>query len=251
MENFIPTIRTDRFREMKEYDEKGYSFIDRPSYRKTAKIKILQEGYEMVFGVEATQNDVYFYIINNGANVYLSIFEIYQLLFDIAVKEGEEFVVKALKQQLRLKIRKSHIANKKEVWLNQEKFEYRGIEYDIRRTVDPGREGEVNIPNMSLKISYKQLFLLINLIQEKSNALFLRGKQNRKYADGILRLFIVLLMQHEEIALLSDLGWCYDEEQDRYFFQTPEKESERMKKKYYLTKQEYDHIMKERILVFV
>lgn len=243
MENFISTIRTDRLREMKEYDEKGYYFIDRPAYRKIDKIRTLQEGYEYCFGVEATQNDVYFYITDQQANTYLSIYEIYQLLLDMAEKEGEEFTLKVLRQQLRLKIRKSPRQGKKDIWLNQEKFEYRGIEYDIRKTPVPGREGEIEIPDMSLKISYRQLLMLINLIQEKSNALFLKGKQNKKYADGILRLFIVLLSQHGEIELLSDLGWHYDAGQDRFDFEPPTGETERNKRKYYLTKQEYDIII--------
>ena len=74
MENFIPTIRTDRLREMKGYDERNYSFIDRASYRIIEKIQTLQEGCEAFFGVEATQNDVYFYLIDNQANTYLSIY---------------------------------------------------------------------------------------------------------------------------------------------------------------------------------
>ena len=244
MENFISTIRTDRFREMKEYDDKGYFFIDRQAYRKIDKITTRQEGYEMTFGVEATQNDVYFYLINNQANTYLSIYEIYQLLLAVTCSEGEDFVVNALKQQLRLKIRKSPGKNKKDVWLNQEKFEYCGIEYDIRKTVELGRKGEVGIPDISLEITYKQLFLLINLIQEKSNALFLRGKQNRKYADGILRLFVVLLCVHKELNLLTDLGWSYNAETDGFLFEAPKEENQRNKRKYYLTKKEYDNIMK-------
>ena len=244
MENFIPAIRTDRLREMKGYDERNYSFIDRASYRIIEKIQTLQEGCEAFFGVEATQNDVYFYLIDNQANTYLSIYEIYQLLLEISRREGTQFVVNALKKQLRLKIRRSPDPKKKEEWLHQQEFEYRGIRYHIRETVDPGRCGEIEIPDMDFKISYRKLLVLINLIQEKSNALFLRGRQNKKYADGILRLFVVLLSKHEEIPLLTGLGWRYDAGSDQFLFQPPGAENERNKRKYYLTKQEFDTIMK-------
>ena len=86
--------------------------------------------------------------------------------------------------------------------------------------------------------------MLLNLIQEKSIALFLRGGQNKKYADGILRLFVVLLSKHEEIPLLTGLGWRYDAGSDQFLFQPPGAENERNKRKYYLTKQEFDTIMK-------
>lgn len=244
MDNFISAIRTDRLREMREYEERGFTFIDKAAYRKIVRIEVLQEGYELEYGVEATQNDVYFYIIDKQANTYLSLYEIYELLLEMVSKEGERFVADALKRQQRLKIRKSPSRAKGEVWLHREKFLYKSVEYNIRETVQLAREGEVQIPDMALTISYRQLFLLMNLIQEKSNALFLKGREGKKYADGILRLFTVLLTKHGGDTLLEELGWQYDGTQDKFLFEPPRADTGRKRRKYYLTKQEYENIMK-------
>ena len=241
MKNFIPVVRTDRLREMQSYEKKGYSFIDKKKYLMIEKIHTLQEGYEFDIGIEVTQNDVYFYLIDESANVYLSIAELYGLLRAIEQQEGKAFVVNALKKQLSI-----HIKRTEEKTSNQEKFRYRNLEYAIRKTVLLKKNEVIEIPNVALSITYHELFMLMNLIQEKSNALFGRKKESKCYVDGILRLFIVLLSLEEDIPLLTELGWKFDSEQGRFMFYevSEEQRTERGKRKYYLTKTEYKNILK-------
>lgn len=241
MKNFIPVIRTDRLREMQSYEQKGYSFIDKKNYMMIEKIYTRQEGYEFEFGIEVTQNDVYFYLTEEKANVYLSIIELYHLLYAVGQQEGMEFVAGALKGQLRIQMKKAEAK-----MLNQEKFVYRNLEYEIRKTVSLKRNAAVEIPNIAFSIPYCELFMLLNLIQEKSNALFSRKKESKCYMDGILRLLIVLLTLKKDDACLLELGWRFDASLDQFVFaEIPdEQKTERGKRKYYLTKTEYKNILK-------
>lgn len=243
MDNFISTIRTDRYREIKKYEEKGYTFIDKGSYRMIEKIETMQESCNFEFGIEVTQSDVYFYLTNKAANVYLSIIDIYNLLIDILKQENLNFVVNLLKKQLKLKIKSKK--SEKEKIINQEKFRYKGIEYNIRQTVKVLDDKLIKIPDSSLEITYQNLFMIINLIQEKSNSLFLRGKEKKykQYVDGILRMYIVLLTKKEDVDILKDIGWNYNVEQDKFLYAEPKIIEERGKRKYYLTNMEYKSII--------
>ena len=248
MKNFIPVVRTDRLREMQSYDAKSYSFLDRKQYRMLEKIDTLQEGYQFTFGVEVTQNDVYFYIIHDSANLYLSIEELYQLLVDMSADQGKDFVQNMLKKQLTIHIRtarKQQDPDGKKVVLNLEKFRYRNLQYDIRRTVVSNQDGKLTVPNVSLQITYHELWMLLNLIQEKSNALFARNVESKRYVDGIFRLFVVLLWLEKDHPLLQELGWQYDTQLGRFaFHEIPEKKkTPRGRRKYYLTKEEYKNIL--------
>lgn len=245
MKNFIPAIRTDRYREMKIYEDREYSFINKRSYRMRDEIETMQEKYVFKFGVEVTQSDIYFYLNDNSANIYLSIIEIYDILLYISYREGVDFVVNILKRQLnvKIKIKKPNNSEKKGEIINQEKFIYRGIEYNIRKTVALPKTGKIEIPDSSLIISYEHLFMLINLIQEKSNALFLRGKSSKIYADGLIRMYIILLTKKEDVDVLSSIGWKFNGTKDKFIYVMPTKETERNKKKYYLTKSEYKNII--------
>lgn len=245
LENFIPTIRTDRFREIKNYEDKGYSFNDKRGYRMVDTIETTQNNYCYKYGVEVTQNEIYFYIIDRSANIYLSFIDIYNILIDISYKEGIDFVIRILKEQLRIKVKKKRSKNiNKDDYINQVKFLYRGIEYNIRKTVKIKKTNNITIPDSSLEISYEYLFMLINLIQEKSNCLFLQGKLNKNFADGLLRMYIALLCNIEDKEILSNIGWKYNNSSNKFEFFEPSENTERNKKKYYLTKTEYENIIK-------
>lgn len=246
LNNFISTIRTDRRSEMKKCIENGYLFIDEKKYRYCDKIIVSQGKENWSFGVQATEREVYFYITEDGANAYLSITEIYELLLVIAKQESMEFVVDSLKEQLATKIiRKKDLNVKNKVIVyNQERFRYRDIEYYITKCVELKRSGNVTLDNSSIEISYEQLFTLINLIQQKSNALFYRGKENRKYGNGLIRFLIVLLSNAENIPILNKIGWKYDNSKHLYIYSKPKRDSKRNHQKYYLTQKEYDAILK-------
>lgn len=247
MDNFISIIRTDRKREINKYKNMKYSVGDEKNYRLIDGIKTLQNGYIFEFGAEATEREIYFYVIEDGANAYFSIVEIYELLQDIMIREGEDFVIDLLKEQIQIEIEvvKNSENDNKEKTLNQERFLYRGVEYYIKRTVEINdkRNGQVKPWDSSVKISYRQFFTLLNLIQEKSNALFSRGKNNDQYKNGLIRLLIVLLINNHDIPILLQKGWKYDDENEKYTYQKIEEETEISKRKYYLTEEEYKNII--------
>lgn len=147
MDNFISIIRTDRKREINKYKNMKYSVGDEKNYRLIDRIKTLQNGYIFEFGAEATEREIYFYVIEDGANAYFSIVEIYELLQDIMIREGEDFVIDLLKEQIQIEIEvvKNSENDNKEKTLNQERFLYRGVEYYIKRTVEINdkRNGQV------------------------------------------------------------------------------------------------------------
>lgn len=66
MDNFISIIRTDRKREINKYKNMKYSVGDEKNYRLIDRIKTLQNGYIFEFGAEATEREIYFYVIEDG-----------------------------------------------------------------------------------------------------------------------------------------------------------------------------------------
>lgn len=225
MKNFIPVLRCERLREMQKYESQGYSIFKRKEYRMVKKISIryMEKTYE--YGVHITQNEFYFFIIRDGANIYLSIKEIYDLIADM--DEKSDFV-KVLKKQL--------IQRKKE----RSSFSCDGMKFYITKPVDCVIEERLKVPNTGMKITVKELFILLMLIQEKSNCMFERSSAVRKkYVNGIIRLLIVLLEEEAEDSLLADLGWKWDSDDKRYQYESIFKKKGRAALKYYLTKAEY------------
>lgn len=241
MNDFISIIRTDRYREIEKYKNIGYSFNNEKQYRLIDVIQVSHKGFLQKFGVQVTERDIYFYLVDDKANAYYSIQEIYELLIDISYREGIDFVVDILKNQMNIKIQKIQDPSNlnKEITINQEEFIYRGISYYIKRTAIPPRNGTILPIDSSEKISYLQLFMLINLIQEKSNALFLRGIGNEPYIDGLIRFLIVLVFLDHDVDILNIKGWYFDAGSEKFKYLGADKGT----KKYYLTKKEYLDIM--------
>ncbi|WP_373261785.1 hypothetical protein [Hungatella hathewayi] len=227
MKNFIPAARTDRFREMKAYEEKGYQIQNKNNYIKIDELNIIYMKKQYVFGVEITKNEIYFYINRDLANIYLSITEIYELLrnFDNGT------IVNAMKKQLLVK-------------KNNDIFYYKDIGYKLPQMVALELERKILISQSGMEITYSELFILINLIQEKSSVLFRRSTvANKKFANGIFRLLIVLCEKEGYISKLSELGWEWDDTDRRFILETIENRDGRNRYKYYLTNDEYKTIM--------
>lgn len=225
MKNFIPVLRCERFCEMQNYEEKGYSILDRKEYRMVKKIAIayMNETYE--YGVHVTLNEFFFYIIRDGANIYLSIKEIYDLIADMVAKDD---FIKVLKKQL--------LQKKKE----RSSFICDGIKFYITKPVDCAIEENLKVPDSGAEITVKELFILLMLIQAKSNCMFERSSAARKkFVNGIIRLFIVLLERQADDSLLTDLGWKWDVDDRRYQHESVSYRKGRAAFKYYLTKAEY------------
>ncbi len=106
-----------------------------------------------------------------GLTHIFSIVEIYELLQDIMIREGEDFVIDLLKEQIQIEIEvvKNSENDNKEKTLNQERFLYRGVEYYIKRTVEINdkRNGQVKPWDSSVKISYRQFFYIIKFNPRK------------------------------------------------------------------------------------
>lgn len=229
MKNLIPACRTDRIREMNEYEKKGYSIQNKDKYIMLDFVETEYCGQLYRYGIQVTRDDLYFFITRNSANVYLTIVELYELMRSITQKESD-FLITTMKRQLRIR--------------RESKVRYRGLEYKIPEIALLPEKGEVVIPDSGMKISYDELYVLMNLIQAKSSALFKRGKaKDKKYAMGLLRLFIVLLSKQESITLLEELGWEWDDVEKKHQFCWKKKKEGRGKYKYYLTRREYETIM--------
>ena len=74
VKNFIPVMRAKRLLEMKSYIDKGYEIQDKKHYimLQNVKLNYMDEWYE--YGVQITQDEFYFYIIKDKANIYLWVF---------------------------------------------------------------------------------------------------------------------------------------------------------------------------------
>ncbi len=243
MNDFISTIRTDRLREINEKKKMGMIIKDEYSYRYVEKIELILDDETMVFGVQANYKDVYFYIIDEGANSYFTVFDIYMILFEICAHGNKLTVINVLSEMNKKEMKKiSNPDEKKDDWVNRGRFRYKDVEYNLKEAVIPDYNGKCKHKDGAREITYKQLFVLINLIQEKSNAFFTRGKnKDEKNVNGIVRLLSALLSLHTNNNLLMKMGWFYDEEEGH--FQLKKELSQEDKKHYYLTQEEFDSII--------
>ena len=165
--------------------------------------------------------------------------------YNIAIREGSKFVIDILKEQANIKIEEKENSKTKEKQIvNQEKFMYRGVEYYIKKTVeiDKEKDGKINPKDSSVEITYQEFFTLINLIQEKSNTLFLWRENDKTYVNGLMRLLIVLLSNNEDMEILLQKGWKYDEDNEKYILDV-KRDKEINKSKYYLTEDDYNNII--------
>lgn len=240
MFEFIPAIRTDRYREIKEYKEKGFGFIKENDYRLINKVKIRHSDnnfYE--FEVRVDFNEVRFYIINNSSAIYLSIYQLYELFHQMLL-DSKIDVVLELKQLLK--------KNKKQNFL------YHGIEYEIPKIRKFSEKYEIHISASNMNISYNELFYLLVLIQTKSNYFFSISGVKKEFSNGIIRLFIALLSVKNNNQILDNNGWEYDKEKNIFKPNKIQKMKKKVKnskihnkkieRKYYLTETELKSIIK-------
>lgn len=231
MKNFIPVMRAKRLLEMKMYLDKGYTIQDKKHYLMLETIQLNYMGEEYEYGIQVTQDEIYFFINKDTGNIYLSIVEIYQMLYQMNNLDGGYFL-NCLKKQLK---------QKRNVQVD---FVNHGISYRMTKPVEIIKKAYIDIPQTGIQITNKELFLLILLIQEKSNALFRRSTGvKRTYANGIIRLLIVLLESRKNDSLLNELGWNWNNLQQKYEFVFKEERSGRIAFKYYLTQTEYSDII--------
>lgn len=249
MNDFISTVRTDRQREINMKEESGIVVSDKYRYRIVDTIMVIMpDGTKLTYGFQANHRDVYFFMIDEGANSYFSIVEIYELLQKICDMGNADIVLDVLERIKSTEMKQildpsAPTDFSKAKWENRGDFIYRGITYHMKMIDYPDYNGCIEMFDGGRTMSYKQLFVLLNLIQEKSNAFFMRGEvKNESLTNGIMRLFICLLKGTQDYDELKRLGWLYDSKNRKYVFD--ENTIEKSSRKYYLTENEFLSIIK-------
>lgn len=224
MRDFLSILRTDRKREISKYREKDYLVTE--FFRMVRKIEI--DGFTI--GVQVSSQDYFFYLIDDDQNAYFSVRELYDLLLQMSIREGKNYVLGLLGKQITEE--------------EESAFRYENIDYSIKKTVVPEREGEIIVEDGSSSVSYQQLFVVLNLVQQKSNTMFENSPGNEGYKNGILRLLMTLIEAEENHKILQSKGWFFDSEDEKYVYKDVFlNEEDKKLKKYYLTEEERDDIM--------
>lgn len=227
-EIFVPYVRSLRSKEIALFEDKGYIVSNKADYTFTDKINIDINGKLHCFGIRVNINEVYFYILNKGVNLYLTISEIYELLWEIVINNGGIWVLEELEFYSKVN--------------DTIPFEYRSTIFKVHKISNIVPNGIIPIKNSEINISYEDLFLLIYLIQDKSNY-FESLSAEKKYENGLVRLLKVLLKCNSDNIHLATLGWKFNNVEKKYVLQKEKIVGERNKKRYYLTVDE------ERIII--
>lgn len=93
-----------------------------------------------------------------------------------------------------------------------------------------------------VEITLEELFLLIYLIQDKSNYLISLGKKT-EYINGIIRMLTTLLKCNNKNDILETIGWFFDYEKCYYILNSKDFLSEKKKRMNYLTEYEESLIL--------
>lgn len=253
MRNFIPLIRADRLREINEYKSRGYVFRDRQDkYLFVRKLLVtnyslnndnldvndrvnINDKVEFGFQVRNDHKEPRFFIVNEHDNqiqicVYLTIYEIYELLLKISRDTSTDEIINCLQSP------------RAEKWY----FQYSGLEFDLSFYNDiPLHNRNILIPSTDTEISFKYLLILIILIQEKSNYFWRASKKKNanNYINGLIRMLCGLISTQGHKTLTKH-GWIYDIQAQKYLL--PTDYTGKYDKKYYLTPREFKNIMEVR-----
>ena len=241
MNNFIPLVNSDRLREINKYSRRGYVFRDgkdKFNYVRNVFVrnKKVDEGgsdgacyffevrnkQEPRFYITVTENEL------KESCIYLTMYEIYELLVEIAKKTSLETVTKML------------TSKRDKVWY----MYYTALEFELKYFSETIPSDMLQIPDSNVKIRYENFFLLIAMIQEKSNYYWSNSTEenNRLYTNGIIRL-LVCLINTKGNYLLEKHKWKYNVIKDKYEMIPNAKKEDY---KYYLTRDEYKTIMEVR-----
>jgi len=238
MKNLIPLLRQDRLREIKEYKARGYIFRNGENkyfYVRniTVSNKEIQDDLKTPdnevtysFQVRVDQDERRFYILNKSTMqsdncIYLTIYEIYQLLIEISRLITPQKIVATL------------LGGR----TNKRYINYTDLQFEVSFFDDDFEPCEVSIPGSNIMISYENLLILIALIQDKSNYLWSDNEEKSLYIDGLLRLLCCLISTQDNEELKNH-GWLYDP--DLALYKVTDANN---KEKYYLTPDQYQNIM--------
>ncbi len=237
---FISDIRQDRLKEMQAYYDRDIQIPNKYKYIYISRITIMHAEKKIEIGVHVNNNDVYFFHITNGSNAYYTIEEIYNVLHRQCEMGYEDSIIHILSELEKI----SFVENLSEAQMDS--FEYNGESYWLKRTPIFPYDGMIQMEDGGGSISFREMFVLINMIQEKSNALYTRGaslEKNIKYTNGILRLWIALLTAEEDRKELKKIGWKYNKAK-RCFEKVIIKDKALTERKYCLTDIELSNILR-------
>lgn len=229
---FVDDIRKIRINEMKNYKAKGYLIYNEANYVFNDKITIDVEGDTYFFGVRVNIHDVYFYLLHEGSQIYLTIYDIYKLLWETVKNEEDKDYI--------LNLLYFYITSKETMY-----FAYQAKRYTVHKLPGNIREIKIAVLDSDIVITLKELFLLIYLIQDKSNFFEKLSKKNL-YINGIIRLLYVLLQSSSSVTLLETIGWIFNDTNEQFELSTEQLVGKRSKKRYYLTALEEKFILDEK-----
>ena len=230
MKDFIHDIRTDRKREKADYKERGY--IVSSNYKCLSSVDVICNRMKYRYNVQADNNEIKFFISNDKSNLYLSLYEIYELIHRLPNNKRSKFKAAFYK----------HVSN----GANAECYLiYKGIKYELPPCVDFPKT-KLNLDTLGLEVDGSQIYFLIHLIQSKSNSMFERSIDGKKAnINGIYRLYSALLRKRSGSQLLDDKGWMWNSKLSKFILDPQQNGRDKTKwtEKYYLTAAEYEAIL--------
>lgn len=225
--SFVRNIREKRKKEINNYELKGY-ILNKNNYITNDILQININGIIFKYGIRVNGNDVYFYILKEGCQIYLKIYDIYLILWKLYYKENNKQIIDFL-----------------EYYENNSQgisFSYEGVNYFVHQLPKIDENIKIGVLDSDVEITLEELFLLIYLIQDKSNYLISLGKKT-EYINGIIRMLTTLLKCNNKNDILETIGWFFDYEKCYYILNSKDFLSEKKKRMNYLTEYEESLIL--------